>query len=60
MRTLRLDFHMGREECVTCQVSVSHCMVGDLKSAGGEALEKVGGRMVMFAMVVAVGGSSVI
>lgn len=47
MRTFFLLFHMGRLECVTCQVSVSHAIEGFLKSAGGLAGEKVGGRSVM-------------
>ena len=32
---------------MTCQVSVSHAIEGFLKSAGGLAGEKVGGRSVM-------------
>ena len=49
--TLRFDFHMGRLEWVTCQVSVSHGIVGSAKLAGVTASEKVGGRMVMLAIV---------
>ena len=52
MRTLRLDFHIGRLEWVTCQVSVSHSTVGRTKAAGAVALENVGGRMMRLAMVV--------
>lgn len=51
MRTLRFDFHIGRLEWVTCQVSVSHSTVGRVKADGAVALENVGGRMMMFAMV---------
>ena len=47
MRTLRFDFHIGRLECVTCQVSVSHSTVGRVKDAGAVALENVGGRMIV-------------
>ena len=49
--TFRFDFHMGRLEWVTCQVSVSQGMVGSAKLAGVIALEKVGGRIVMLAIV---------
>jgi len=51
MRTLRFDFHMGRLECVTCQVSVSHSTVGRAKAVGAVALENVGGRMMRLAML---------
>jgi hypothetical protein len=51
IRTLRLDFHIGRVECVTCQVSVSQEIVGGAKFAGVVALENVGGRIAMFAIV---------
>lgn len=43
MVTLRLDFHMGRVECVTCHVPVSQSVVGGVK-AGWARLEVVGGR----------------
>jgi len=52
MRTLRLDFHIGRLECVTCQVSVSHSTVGRAKADGAVALEKVGGRMMRLVAIV--------
>lgn len=37
---------------MTCQLSESQGIVGALKSAGAVALEKVGGRMVMLAILV--------
>lgn len=49
--TFLFDFHMGRLEWVTCQVSVSQGMDGIAKLAGAIALEKVGGRIVMLAIV---------
>jgi hypothetical protein len=51
MRTLRLFFHIGSVECVTCHSSLNHCMVGFLYSVGAGAFEKVGGRNVMDAML---------
>jgi hypothetical protein len=54
MRTLRFDFHIGRLEWVTCQVSVSHSTVGRTKAAGVLALENVGGRIVRVAAIVSV------
>lgn len=49
METLRLDFHMGRVECVTCQVPESHCGVGAVKEGccWGKWVLVVGGRRVM-------------
>ena len=50
MATLRLVFHMGRVECVTCQVPDSHCGVGGVKDAGcccWVLLVVVGERRVM-------------
>lgn len=49
MATLRLVFHMGRVECVTCQVPDSHCGVGGVKEGGccWVLLVVVGGRRVM-------------
>lgn len=45
MRTLRLDFHMGSVEWVTCQVPESHWGVGAVKEGGCESwVEVVGGR----------------
>jgi len=49
--TFRFDFHMGRLECMTCQVSVSQRMVGNAQLVGAAALEKVGGRIVMLAIL---------
>lgn len=49
--TFRFDFHIGRLECVTCQVSDSHGMVGIVKLAGAAAAENVGGRIVMLAIM---------
>lgn len=43
MRTLRFDFHIGNVECVTCHVSVSHCIDGGWKLACAFAGENVGG-----------------
>ena len=54
MRTLRFDFHIGRLEWVTCQVSVSHSTVWRTKAAGVLALENVGGRIVRVAAIVSV------
>jgi hypothetical protein len=42
---------MGRLEWVTCQVSVSQGMEGIAKFAGATALENVGGRIRMLAIV---------
>lgn len=47
MRTLRLDFHMGSVEWVTCQVPDSHWGVGAVKDGGGcweWWVDVVGGR----------------
>lgn len=49
--TFRFDFHIGKLEWVTCQVSDSHGIVGTVKLAGAAAEEKVGGRIVMVAML---------
>ena len=43
MVTLRLDFHMGRVECVTCHVPESQSVVGGVKAGWGR-FEVVGGR----------------
>ena len=43
MVTLRLDFHIGREECVTYHVPFSQSVVGGVKAGWGR-LEVVGGR----------------
>ncbi len=48
MQTLRLDFHMGRVEWVTCQVPESHAGMGAVKEEGcGRWVEVVGGRREM-------------
>ena len=43
MVTLRLDFHMGSVECVTCHVPDSQSVVGGV-NAGCGRFEVVGGR----------------
>ena len=43
MVTLRLDFHMGRVECVTCHVPESQSVDGGVKAGWGR-LEVVGRR----------------
>lgn len=43
MVTLRLDFHMGRVECVTCHVPESQSVVGGVQAGWGR-FEVVGGR----------------
>lgn len=52
MRTLRLLFHIGSVECVTCHVSLSHSIVGFLCPAGASAVENVGGRRFIDAISV--------
>lgn len=52
MVTLRLLFHIGSVECVTCHVSLSHSMVGFLWSGDAGAVEKVGGRRAIDAMLI--------
>jgi hypothetical protein len=42
---------MGRVECVTCHVSVSHAIEGFLKSVEAVAGEKVGGRRDIEVMI---------
>lgn len=42
--TLRLDFHIGRVECVTCQVPESQVGVGGVKSEGWGVSVVVGAR----------------
>ena len=43
MVTLRLDFHMGRVEFVTCHVPESQSVVGGVQAGWGRS-EVVGGR----------------
>ena len=47
METLRLDFHMGRVECVTCHVPCSHSREGGVKEAGWGRAAVVGGRRMI-------------
>lgn len=52
METLRLDFHMGRVEWVTCQVPASQVGEGGSKEGGwGRWVEVVGGRREMVVVV---------
>lgn len=44
--TFRLDFHMGRVECVTCHVPDSQDVVGGVNAGWGRA-EVVGGRRLV-------------
>ena len=44
MDTFRAVFHIGREECVTCQVPASQVGVGAVKEEGGAREVPVGGR----------------
>ena len=48
MRTFRLDFHIGRVECVTCHVPSSHVFWGGVKEVVEDDEDEVeGGRIVM-------------
>ena len=49
IETLRLDFHIGRVECVTCHVPDSHSGEGGVKEGGcGWCGEVVGRRREIF------------
>ena len=54
METLRLDFHMGRVECVTCHVPVSQSVVGGVKVEGWGRAVEVGGRRAIVPVLVVV------
>lgn len=59
MATLRAFFHMGRVECVTCQVPRNQSIGGGLKVVVLEvALDVVGARRVIGEWPLAVMGSS--
>ena len=52
--TLRLDFHMGRVEWVTCHVPASWVGVGGVKEGGVGTEVVVGGRRRMVGAMVLV------
>lgn len=51
MVTFRLDFHIGRVECVTCHVPESQYVVGGVKAGWGRP-EVLGGRTAIAAAIV--------